>query len=130
MQQRKYESWVKKIEEIKQLVEFRQHTNTAFEEKMQFSCFPVLPGSAGAQVIWCGTVKYLLIAYFLGNISAKISKFDQSCVKPKVGRFETEEERKRKEPPQYVTNHPGQSSLLLLAGRVLAKVRWRSVAGD
>jgi len=41
IQQREYESWVKKIEEIKQLVEFRQYTNTAFEWKMQFSCFPV-----------------------------------------------------------------------------------------
>jgi len=111
MQQRKYESWVKKIEEIKQLVEFRQYTNTTFDGKMQFSCFPVLPGSAGAQVIWCGAVKCLLIAYFLDNISAKISKFDQSYIKPKVGRFEAEEERKRKEPPQSVTNQPGQSSL-------------------
>jgi len=41
----------KKIEEIKQLVGFRQCTNTAFEGKMQFSRFPVLPGSAQAQVI-------------------------------------------------------------------------------
>jgi len=35
--------WVvsqKKIEEIKQLIEFWQCTNTAFEWKMQFSCFP------------------------------------------------------------------------------------------
>ena len=31
IQQHKYESWVKKIEEIKQLVEFRQCTNTAYE---------------------------------------------------------------------------------------------------
>jgi len=34
-------------------------------------CFPVLPGSAEAQVIWVGIVKRLLIAYFIGNISAK-----------------------------------------------------------
>jgi len=33
--------------------------------------FPVLPGSAEAQVIWGGTVKHLLIAYFIDNISAK-----------------------------------------------------------
>jgi len=26
-------------------------------EKMQFSCFPVFPGSVEAQVIWGGTVK-------------------------------------------------------------------------
>ena len=38
----------KKIEEIKQLVELRQCTNTAFEGKMRF---PVLPGSAEEQVI-------------------------------------------------------------------------------
>jgi len=30
-----------------------------------------LPGSAEAQVISGGTVKRLLIAYFIGNISAK-----------------------------------------------------------
>ena len=60
--------WVKKIEEIKQLVEF---TNTTFEWKMRVSCFPVLPGSAEAQVIWGSIVKRLLITYFIGNISAK-----------------------------------------------------------
>jgi len=38
---------------------------------MQFSCFPVLPGSAEAQVISGGIVKRLLIAYFISNISAK-----------------------------------------------------------
>jgi len=31
--------------------------------------FPVLPGSAEAQVIWGGIVKRLLIAYFIGNSS-------------------------------------------------------------
>jgi len=38
----------KKIEEIMQLVEFRQCTS---EWKMRFSCFSVLPGSAEAQII-------------------------------------------------------------------------------
>jgi len=40
---------------------------------MQFSCFSVLPGSAEAYVISTsgGIVKHLLIAYFIGNISAK-----------------------------------------------------------
>ena len=33
--------------------------------------FPRLSGSAEAHVIWGGTVKRLLIAYFIGNISAK-----------------------------------------------------------
>jgi len=40
-------------------------------EKMRFSCFPVLPASAEGQVIWDVTVKRLLIACFVGNISAK-----------------------------------------------------------
>ena len=39
--------------------------------KMQFSCFPILPDSAKARVIWHGVVKCLLIVYFIGNISAK-----------------------------------------------------------
>jgi len=38
---------------------------------MKFSCFPVLPGSAEAQVIWSGIVKRRLIAYCISNISAK-----------------------------------------------------------
>jgi len=42
-------------------------TNTAIVWKMWFSCFPVLPGSAEAQVIWGGILKHLLIAYFIGN---------------------------------------------------------------
>jgi len=42
-----------------------------FSEKMRFSCFPVLPGSVEAQVIWGGTVKRLLIAYFIPSISTK-----------------------------------------------------------
>jgi len=36
-----------------------------------FRLFPVLPGSAEAQVIWGGIVKCLLITYFTGNISVK-----------------------------------------------------------
>jgi len=31
IQHREYESWVKKIEEVKQLVEFRQSIDTAFD---------------------------------------------------------------------------------------------------
>jgi len=54
------------------VVGFSQCTNTAFEQSMQFSRLPVLPGSAEAQVIWGGKVKHRLIAaYFVGNISAK-----------------------------------------------------------
>jgi len=59
--------------------------------KMWFSCFFVLPGSAEAQVIWSGIVKRLLIAYFIGNISAKKYQksihLRQSYSKPKVRRF-------------------------------------------
>jgi len=66
-------------------------TNTAFEWKMWFSCFPVLPLIAEAQVIWGGTVKRLLIAYFISNISTKNYQSRFMCVKsyskPKVGRF-------------------------------------------
>ena len=51
------------------------------EWKMWFSCFPVLTGSAEAQVIWGGTVKRLLIAYFIGNISAKKYQNPFMCVK-------------------------------------------------
>jgi len=48
---------------------------------MWFSCFPILPGSAEAQAIWGGTVKRLLIAYFIGNISAKKCQNPFMCVK-------------------------------------------------
>jgi len=40
-------------------------------EKMWFTCFPVLPGSAEAQVIRDGTIQRLLIAYFIADIYAK-----------------------------------------------------------
>jgi len=40
-----------KEKEIKQLIEFRQCTDTAFEWKCNFH---VSPGSTGAQVIWGG----------------------------------------------------------------------------
>jgi len=46
-------------------------SNTEFEWKMWFSCFPFLSGSAEAPVIWAGIWKHPLIAYFIGNISAK-----------------------------------------------------------
>jgi len=49
--------------------------------KMRFSCFLVLPGSEQAHVIWGGTVKHLLIAYFVGNISAKKYQNVFTCVK-------------------------------------------------
>jgi len=45
--------------------------NTAFEwMKAVIFVFPVSAGSAEAQVIWGGILKHLLIAYFIGNISA------------------------------------------------------------
>jgi len=40
-------------------------------EKVQFSHFRVLPGSAEAQVIWGGTAKRLLIAYFITFLPKK-----------------------------------------------------------
>jgi len=45
--------------------------NTTIEWKMWFLCFPILPGSAEAQVIWGSILKHLLIAYFICNISPK-----------------------------------------------------------
>jgi len=51
-------------------------TNTAFERKCDFCVSPFLPGIAEAQVICGRIVKRHLIAYFIGNISAKrVSKF-------------------------------------------------------
>jgi len=40
-------------------------------EKNAISGFPVSPGSAEALVRCGGKIKYILIAYFLGNICAK-----------------------------------------------------------
>ena len=72
MQQREYESWVKKTEEIKErLAEFWQYTDTALEWKNAIFMFRHLPGSAEAHVIWGGIVKCLLIPDFIRNISAK-----------------------------------------------------------
>jgi len=44
--------------------------------------FPVLPVSAEAEVVWGGIVKHLLIAYFIGNISAKNIK-----IHPRASKF-------------------------------------------
>jgi len=43
----------------------------ALKWKDAISGFPVSPGSAEAVVSWGGKIKYILIAYFLGNICAK-----------------------------------------------------------
>jgi len=48
---------------------------------MWFSRFPDLPDSAEAQVIGSGIAKCLLIAYFIGNISAKKYQNPFTCVK-------------------------------------------------
>jgi len=49
---------------------------------MLFLCFRILPGSAEAQVIIRGgIVKRLLIAYFIGSISAKKYQNPFMCVK-------------------------------------------------
>ena len=91
LRQREYESWVKKTEEVKlRLVTVWQCINTASEKNAIF-VFPVLPDNAEAQVTWGGVAKRLLIAYFIGHISAK--KYQnpfhvcQSYSKPMVGRF-------------------------------------------
>jgi len=57
------------------------HWYSIWVKKMRFSCFPVLPGSAEAQVIWGGIVKRLFIAYCIGNIFAKKYQNAFTCVK-------------------------------------------------
>jgi len=65
--------------------------HAAFKWKDAISAFPVSPGSAEALVRWGGKVKYILIAYFLGNICAKNCRNRAVYVKlqhvVKVGRF-------------------------------------------
>ena len=46
--------------------------HAAFKRKDAIAGFPVSPGSAEALVRCGGKIKYILIAYFLGNIYAKI----------------------------------------------------------
>jgi len=48
---------------------------------MRFFLFPVLPGSAEAQVILSGILNRLLIAYFIANISAKKYQNLFTCVR-------------------------------------------------
>jgi len=67
-------AWIRvvsrKTEEIKQwLLEIWQCTYTASENAM--FVFPILSGSAEAQVMWGDIVKRLLIAHFIGSISVK-----------------------------------------------------------
>jgi len=50
-------------------------------EKHAIFMFPGLPGSAETHVNWGGTVKHLLIASFIGNISAKKHQNAFTCVK-------------------------------------------------
>jgi len=52
--------------------------------KMQFSCFPILSGNAEAQVTWA---KRRLIAYFIGNISAKKYQNRSKLQQARMGRF-------------------------------------------
>jgi len=55
----------------------RLTTNTAFE---RFSCFPILPGSAEAQVISGGTTKHLLIVHTLSVIFLPTNIKIRACV--------------------------------------------------
>jgi len=92
IQQREYELEVNKIKEFKQrLIEPWKGSNTTLSEKMRFSCFCVLPGSAVALLSWGGKINNNLTAYSVGNILAKkIPKsvdVRQSYSKPKQCRF-------------------------------------------
>jgi len=50
-------------------------------ETIQFPGFPVSPGSVEALVRCGGKIKYILIAYFIGNIYAKNCCNRTVCVK-------------------------------------------------
>jgi len=70
-----------RLKKIKQLVEFSQCTCTVQHlREMQFSCFPVLPGSAEVHIIWRGVVKSFDCLLYISNISAKKYQ-NPSCVK-------------------------------------------------
>ena len=58
------------IEEIKQLVEFRQCTNTTLREKCNFRVFPFYEVVQKHKLIDV-TYQSVLIAYFISNVSAK-----------------------------------------------------------
>ena len=51
------------------------------------SGFPVSPGSAEALVRCGGKIKYILIAYFLGNVCAKNCRNRKIIASCKGGRF-------------------------------------------
>ena len=61
----------------------------AFKWKDAISGFPVSPDSAEALARWGGKIKYVLIAYFLGNTFAKkcCNRVCKDYSKSKVGRF-------------------------------------------
>jgi len=60
---------------------FFSEKHAAFKWKDTISGFPVSPGSAEALVRWGGKIKYILIAYFRGNICAKNCHNRTMCVK-------------------------------------------------
>ena len=55
--------------------------HAAFKLKDAIFGFPVSPGIAEAQVRWGGKIKYILIAYFVGNTYAKIIVIEQCTSK-------------------------------------------------
>ena len=79
IQDREYELWVKKIEEIKRL----NSSNALIQHLSENAIFvfSVLPGSAEAQVIWSGIVICLLIAHSIINISAKKYQNPVPCLR-------------------------------------------------
>ena len=60
---------------------FLVEKHAAFKWKDAVSGFPVSPGSAEALVRCAGKIKYIMIAYFLGNIFAKNCRNRTVCVK-------------------------------------------------
>jgi len=78
-------AWIWVLTESKRLKQSSSNwlnsDNTLQWVKNAIFVFPVLPGSAEAQVIWSGIVKRLLIAYFIGSTSAKKYQNPSTCVK-------------------------------------------------
>ena len=61
--------------------------HAAFKWKDAISGFPVSPGSAEALVRWGGKIKYILIAYFLGNICHNRTVYVKIIASCKGGTF-------------------------------------------
>jgi len=83
------ESKNEEVKQQQQLVEFWQCTKMPLIQrvKMQFSCFPFCQVVQKHKLFEVGYAKHLLIAYFMGSISAKNIKMKIRSHVSKVRRF-------------------------------------------